>query len=333
MTLPPTIPLELWRKLLPHAVDSLNLSQSSNLNPLPFLYTEVYGEFNYDKAPMFPTGLQLIIHEKSSQQCPWDPRGVDGWYLGPVKYHYRCHRVFCTKIQLERITDLVSFLPNNESISTVTLLEAAFMATEKLVELIQNFKNFGMTHLVSIQQLVDALQHIVHKHIPTPNVIPQRTIPSSFQTVPQPRVSLHIQTIPQMRLITTENAPKTPNIPSQSSPQNNTLSTHSYSLCKNRRPNPKYANGYAKACLQISIHDTCNAVLDTDSGKMLEYCHLIQKYPEIWTTSMANEFGCFMEGVGTLMPTGSKTMQFIHKSNIPPNKLSHMQELSVIIVH
>ena len=41
------------------------------------------------------------------------------------------------------------------------------------------------------------------------------------------------------------------------------------------------------------------------SGKMLEYRHLIQKYPEIWSTSIANEFGRLMNGVGKRMPNSS----------------------------
>jgi len=106
--------------------------------------------------------------------------------------------------------------------------------------------------------------------------------------------------------------------------------THSYSLRRVRKPNPKYTkicqnipkytNGYANACMHITCHELCNAVLDTDSGKMMEYRHLIQKYPEIWSISMTNEFGRLLQGVDTRIPAGSDTMQFIPKSSIPIDK-------------
>ena len=56
---------------------------------------------------------------------------------------------------------------------------------------------------------------------------------------------------------------------------------HSYSLHKVGHPNPHYSNSYFNACIQISQNELCNAVYDPDSGKMLEFLHIIQKYPEI----------------------------------------------------
>ena len=73
--------------------------------------------------------------------------------------------------------------------------------------------------------------------------------------------------------------------------------------------------------MQITKNELCNAVFDADSGKMLEYRHLIQKYPEICSTSMANEFGSLMNGVVKCMPNGSQTMSFVPKSSIPIDKI------------
>ena len=65
--------------------------------------------------------------------------------------------------------------------------------------------------------------------------------------------------------------------------------TYSYNL--RGRSNQKYSNRYVNACIHISNQKLCNAVFDTDSGKKLEFCHLIKKYPEIWSTSMVNQYG------------------------------------------
>ena len=78
-------PLTLWCRLLAHAADTLNMPRSSNLNPSISSYNELYGNYDYEKIPILPPGLKLIIHEKPSQRGSWDPKGVDGWYLGPAK--------------------------------------------------------------------------------------------------------------------------------------------------------------------------------------------------------------------------------------------------------
>eukprot|EP00957_Ditylum_brightwellii_P170287 12962258-Ditylum_brightwellii.AAC.2 len=47
-----------------------------------------------------------------------------------------------------------------------------------------------------------------------------------------------------------------------------------------------------------------NAVVDEETGRALEYCHLIHdpKYQKEWATSCTNEFGQLAQGVGKQMP-------------------------------
>jgi len=69
------------------------------------------------------------------------------------------------------------------------------------------------------------------------------------------------------------------------------------------------------------ISDYANAVLDDETGELLEYRHLIKrpKYKEQWGFSFGNEIGRLAQG----MPgrnTGTNTIFFIHKSEIPPDR-------------
>ena len=287
-------PMDLWCRLLPHAEDTLNMLRQSTLNPTQSAYTELHGEFFYDKTPILPPGLKLIIHEKPSQRRSWDPRGTDGWYLGPAKHHYRCHRVYCSKTNAERITETINIIPD-ETTPHVTLQEAAVIATEKLTDAITSkTSTFGIKQLESIQQLT----HILTKITNTSNRVPQTRVANADNPLSLPRVPV-VSTPPDQSL-----SSKQPAL------------THPSPLS-----NSTYVNGYANACIHISNQNLCNAVLDVDSGKMLEFRHLIVKYPEIWTKSMANEFGRLMQGVGTRMPKGSNTMKFVPKSHIPPDKV------------
>ena len=65
-----------------------------------------------------------------------------------------------------------------------------------------------------------------------------------------------------------------------------------------------------------------NAVLNHDTGEMMEYRHLIKKphLQKTWSTSFANEVGRLARGVGgRIMGTG--TMGFISKNDVPKERL------------
>jgi len=67
--------------------------------------------------------------------------------------------------------------------------------------------------------------------------------------------------------------------------------------------------------------DFAAAVLDDETGELLEYRHLIKrpKYREAWKHSFGNEIGRLAQG----MPgrnTGTDTLFFIHKHEIPPDR-------------
>jgi hypothetical protein len=68
---------------------------------------------------------------------------------------------------------------------------------------------------------------------------------------------------------------------------------------------------------QFVVH----AVLDEESGKILEYRQLIKhpKYADTWTTSYANELGRLTQGIRDI--PGTNTMRFIHKKDIPQDRL------------
>ena len=69
------------------------------------------------------------------------------------------------------------------------------------------------------------------------------------------------------------------------------------------------------------LPELANAVLDVETGKMLEYRHLRQhpKYKDKWNTSAANEFGRLAQGVGGRVK-GTNTVFFIHKKDIPADR-------------
>ena len=55
------------------------------------------GTFDYNRTPIAPVGVKVIIHEKLATRQSWATHGINGWYLGPTMEDYRCHKVYATK--------------------------------------------------------------------------------------------------------------------------------------------------------------------------------------------------------------------------------------------
>eukprot|EP00957_Ditylum_brightwellii_P015419 1160183-Ditylum_brightwellii.AAC.1 len=74
-----------------------------------------------------------------------------------------------------------------------------------------------------------------------------------------------------------------------------------------------------------------NVVFDEESKQDLEYCDLIcnPKHAAMWKHSAANEFGHLAQGAGTCIPTGTDTIHFIPKDEVPANKMSNYAQFVI----
>ena len=63
-------------------------------------------------------------------------------------------------------------------------------------------------------------------------------------------------------------------------------------------------------------------VMDTESGKMLNYQQLIHnpRYRKQWSISSANELGRLANGVGGRIK-GTNTIKFVHKHDVPKERM------------
>ncbi len=83
-----TFPMQLWDRLLPQTVLTLNLLQQSNVASTVSAYQYVNGAFDYNKMPLAPMGCTVQIHERSERRESWAANAVDGWYLQTTPKHY-----------------------------------------------------------------------------------------------------------------------------------------------------------------------------------------------------------------------------------------------------
>jgi hypothetical protein len=58
----PDFPMNLWDRILPQAIQTLNLLQTSHLNPQLSAYAHVHGLFDVNRTPLTPPGMKVLIH-------------------------------------------------------------------------------------------------------------------------------------------------------------------------------------------------------------------------------------------------------------------------------
>jgi hypothetical protein len=106
-----SFPMHLCDRLLPQAVITLNMLRTSRINPKLSVATHLFGQYDFNRAPMVPPGTRIIAHETPNRRRTWAPHGQDGWYIGPALEHYRCYTVHITKTRQDRIVETVEFFP------------------------------------------------------------------------------------------------------------------------------------------------------------------------------------------------------------------------------
>jgi hypothetical protein len=110
-----SLPMHLWDRILPQAVITLNMLRSSRINPKLSAATHIFGQYDFNRAPMAPPGTRIIAHETPGKRKTWAPHGQDGWYIGPALEHYRWYTVYITKTRSNRIVETVDFFHINSN--------------------------------------------------------------------------------------------------------------------------------------------------------------------------------------------------------------------------
>ena len=90
-------PLQLWCYLLAQAEITLNLLQTSQIDPSNSVYEVLKGVFNYYSTSLAPPGTKALIFKAIARRTSLGPYAVNSWYLVPAMKHYRCSRYLLIK--------------------------------------------------------------------------------------------------------------------------------------------------------------------------------------------------------------------------------------------
>jgi hypothetical protein len=138
-----SFPMHLWDRLLPQAVITLNMLQTSRINPKLSASTHIFGQYDFNRAPLANPGTRIIAHETPNRRSTWAPHGQDGWYLGPALEHYRCYTVYITKTRRNRIVETVDFFPEKFTLPFPTPQDLATKAAADLTSALLHPQSAG----------------------------------------------------------------------------------------------------------------------------------------------------------------------------------------------
>jgi hypothetical protein len=83
--------------------------RTSRINPKLSAATHIFGQYDFNRAPLAPPGTMSIAHETPGRRRTLAPHGQDGWYIGTALEHYVCYTVYITKTRSSRVVETVEF--------------------------------------------------------------------------------------------------------------------------------------------------------------------------------------------------------------------------------
>ena len=335
----------LWCQLLPQAEDTLNMLRTARLRPTISAYAYLWGQHDYNANPFAPLGCKVEAHVTPTVRETWAAHTSSGYYIGNAKEHYRCHQVYITSTKHIRTCETVFFKHKYLTMPNITPADALIKAADALTDtILGNFPTNTMT-AHAVEQLMDIFKvqaekatceartaRILREQAQAQRVLSeeQRVIYEK-QTTPPDNPNLEIEEIRtrnnnNMRgvpMISQDeyehdeiNQPPAANTRLQR--QTRTL-TQEYLMHMMELPGERSApfNAQQASLRQYPLHFLCGfagAVLDDETGDLLEYRHLIKhpKYKATWSKSFGTEI--------RRLATTTETIFFVKRKDIPEDR-------------
>ena len=179
----PNFPLQLWDRFIQQSYITLNLLRGSRMNPKLSAYAQIEGEFDYNRTPLAPPGIRVVVHEKPADRGTWSSHGVDGWYIGPAMESYRCFKTYIWSTKSERITDTLEWFPHHVTMPKASDMDLLIAATTDILKILQHpSKNSPLPPLSDSesQQLKD-ITNLLHNKVTVSNTSAPPPTPASTQ--------------------------------------------------------------------------------------------------------------------------------------------------------
>jgi hypothetical protein len=324
----PDFPLNLWDKLLPQAVLTLNLLRPSRINPQLSAHSQVHGHFNFDKTPLAPPGIKVLAHEPADGRESFAVHAVRGYYVGPCLNHYRCFNVWTPSTNATRIVNTVDWFPHQLKMPTASTNDTIIAAAKDLTAALRQKNKQPLLPPTNTQtrfalaQLSDIFNNATRPLHSTDADLP-RVPPKPFQLATSPSTPA---TLPRVLPTTTNDYLAMTQVNRQNKRRNQRQrSTASANYATNALPTT------ITHLINQEIHRAhkpqhnpflrANAVLNAETGKLEEYRHLLKGVDKLkWEAGCSKEIARLAQGRKDSSVKGTETMHFIPISKLPKGK-------------
>jgi hypothetical protein len=194
----PTFPKSSWDLMIPQIVLVMNLMRPSRINPLLSAYTQLHGEFDFNRTPIAPIGCKVIVHDRRNERGSWDNHGSPGYYINRAEQHYRNYKCYMKDTKSTRISNTVEFFPTYCTLPRVRSIDRLTMILQDLHEVLSQpprtipFLQQGTdlsTALQAIQKILCIVEDDTATSNPITTITPPRVDTSTVVTTPPKRVT------------------------------------------------------------------------------------------------------------------------------------------------
>ncbi len=126
--------LQLWDKLTPQVINTLNMMQASQIDPSRLAYKTLYGPYDWNRYPPASLGCKAVVYENGDTRGSWASRGVDGWYLGLLMDHYCCNVYYIPETHGYCVSGSLELFPQHCQLPDMMPYQHLHAITNKLHE-------------------------------------------------------------------------------------------------------------------------------------------------------------------------------------------------------
>jgi hypothetical protein len=126
-------------------------------------YTQVHGEFDFNKTPLAPVGCKVIVHDRRNERGSWDNHGSHGFYIDRAPHHYRNYTCYMRDTRKNRISNTVEFFPAHCILPKITPVDRLTLVLQDLHEVLsQPPANFPFIQQgTELSNAINAIQKIL----------------------------------------------------------------------------------------------------------------------------------------------------------------------------
>ena len=135
-TIDPNCPIQLWCKFISQIEITLNILQTSKVDPKKSAYKALNGKkFNWNSTPLAPLGSRALSFLPSSVRNTFQSHAIDTWYVDPSMLHY--HEMYFNnpKTGYHTSSRTYTLFPTHARMQRISEDDHTIMATTDLLEM------------------------------------------------------------------------------------------------------------------------------------------------------------------------------------------------------